>query len=117
MCESVTCNACCSVKTAMDNLWLLLGFLWCLLHFVRHMCLMCFCIPGGVGEVYTQYTGLTVGMLPCLQIWLCGILGALSLVLSFQNEEVNIICYSEPVKCCRSQTNIVNICVLFKTGL
>jgi len=28
MCESVICNACCSVDTAMeDNFWLLLGFL------------------------------------------------------------------------------------------
>lgn len=58
MCESVTCNACCSANTAMeDNFWLLLGFIWCLLHFVRHMCLVCFCTSSVVGEVYTLYHG------------------------------------------------------------
>lgn len=98
MCESVICSACCSANTAMeDNFWLLLGFLWCLLHFVRHMCLVCFCTSSVVGEVYTLYHGLTVGMLPCLQVWLCRILGALPLVLSFQNKEGNIICCSQPM--------------------
>ena len=107
----------CSVKTAIeDNFWLLLGFLLCLLHFVRHTCFVCFCTSSVVGEVYTQYNGLNDGMLPCLQIWLFRILGALPLVLSFQNKEASIICCPEPVKDCRSQSNIVNICGLFMTG-
>jgi hypothetical protein len=102
------CNACCSVNTALeDNFWLLLGFLWCLLHFGRHTCIVCSSTSSVVGEVYILYHVLTVGMLPCLQIWLCRIIGALPLILSFQSKECNIICCSQPVKYCRSQNNVV----------
>jgi len=54
-----------------DNFWLLLGFLFCLLHFVRHWdTVVCFCTSISIGEVHTWFSWLSLSMMPCLQMWL-----------------------------------------------
>ena len=39
------------------------------------------------------------------------------MILSLKDKEGNISCCSEPVKCCRSQSDIVNVSGLFMTAM
>jgi hypothetical protein len=115
MCESVTAM----LVVLLRLLWIICGFYWD----SYGACYFCEThVPSVFLHSWWCWWSLYsvhwvdcwhVSLLPCLQIWLCRILGALSLVLSFQNKEVNIICYSEPVKCCRSQTNIKYMCFVY----